>query len=258
MAADSSLITEDAVLGGRLRLRQPKRGHRVGHDAILLAAATGAHAGDRVADLGAGVGSVGLALMSRVAGLHVTLVEIDEMLCGLAAENIGLNGFAGQARAVQADVESAAGLAVAGLAPESFDRVLMNPPFNDGSRLNASPDPRRRLAHVAAPELLVRWTAAAAALLKPHGTLTLIWRAEDLAEVRGALEGAFGSLAVMPVLPREGADAIRVLVRAMRGGQGLEFVYPALALNDLQNRPTEAAEAVLRSAEALPLAGAAL
>ena len=33
-------FTDDAVLGGRLILRQPRTGHRVGHDAILLAAAT--------------------------------------------------------------------------------------------------------------------------------------------------------------------------------------------------------------------------
>jgi tRNA1(Val) A37 N6-methylase TrmN6 len=252
MAADSATITEDAVLGGRLRLRQPKRGHRVGHDAILLAAATGA--GDLVVDLGAGVGGAGLALAARVPGIHVTLVEIDQTLAGLAAENIQLNQFAERARAVHADVENLAALAAAGLAAGSVDRVLMNPPFNDASRQNVSPDPRRRLAHVAAPGLLARWTATAAVLLKPQGTLTLIWRADGLAEVREALVGAFGGLAVLPVLPREGSEAIRVLVRAVKGGKGPEVSYSALALNDAQNRPTAAAEAVLRAGEALPLA----
>lgn len=254
MAADTATITEDAVLGGRLKLRQPKRGHRVGHDAILLAAATGAQAEEHVADLGAGVGAAGLALATRVPGVNITLVEIDEALCALAAENVGLNRFAGRARAVHADVENVAGLAAAGLVSESFDRVLMNPPFNDGSRQNVSPDPRRRLAHVAPPGLLERWAATAAVLLKPQGTLTLIWRADGLAEVRAALNGAFGSLAVMPVLPREGADAIRVLVRAVKAGKGPETAYPALTLNNAESRPTETAEAVLRASEALPLA----
>jgi tRNA1(Val) A37 N6-methylase TrmN6 len=254
MAADSATITEDAVLGGRLRLRQPKRGHRVGHDAILLAAATGVQAGEQVVDLGAGVGGAGLALAARVAGVHVTLVEIDATLCDLAAENIQLNRLEDRARAVHADVENVAGLSAAGVAPGSFDRVLMNPPFNDAGRQNVSPDPRRRLAHVAAPGLLKRWTETVAALLKPQGTLTLIWRADGLAEVREALEGAFGGLAVLAVLPREGADAIRVLVRAVKDGKDREVAYPALVLNDAHNRPTAAAEAVLRSAEALPLA----
>ena len=56
------------MLGGRLRLRQPLSGHRVGHDAILLAAATGGRAGELAVDLGAGVGAAGLALAARVAG----------------------------------------------------------------------------------------------------------------------------------------------------------------------------------------------
>ena len=83
--------SEDAVLGGRLRLRQPLRGHRVGHDAILLAAATGARAGEHAIDLGAGVGAAGLALAVRVAGLKVTLVDLDSVLCALATYNARLN-----------------------------------------------------------------------------------------------------------------------------------------------------------------------
>ena len=87
--------SEDAVLGGRLVLRQPRRGHRVGHDAILLAAATTAHAGERAIDLGAGVGAAGLALARRVEGLAVTLVEIDPALAQLGRDNAERNGLAG-------------------------------------------------------------------------------------------------------------------------------------------------------------------
>ncbi|MGB2598416.1 MAG: methyltransferase, partial [Pseudolabrys sp.] len=76
--------TEDGILGGRLRIRQPLRGHRVGHDAILLAAATGARGGEHAIDLGSGVGAAGLALAARVPELTVTLVEIDAALCALA------------------------------------------------------------------------------------------------------------------------------------------------------------------------------
>ena len=69
MTTDVLATSEDAVLGGRLRLRQPLKGHRVGHDAILLAAATGGRSGEHAADLGAGVGAAGLALAARVGGL---------------------------------------------------------------------------------------------------------------------------------------------------------------------------------------------
>ena len=64
--------------------------------------------------------------------------------------------------------------------------------------------------------------------------------------MRGALAGMFGSVAVLPVLPRDGVAAIRVLVRAVKAGQCEEKTYPPLVLNDAQNRPTAAAEAILR------------
>ncbi|MBI1205271.1 MAG: methyltransferase [Rhodopseudomonas sp.] len=251
---DSIETTQDAVLGGRLQLRQPKRGHRVGHDAILLAAATAAQAGDVVVDLGAGVGGAGLALAARVAGVAVTLVEIDPSLCALAAFNAGLNRMDGRVRAVVADAGDSASLAAAGLGQASADGVLMNPPFNDPRRQSSSPQASRRLAHVADDGLLPRWLAAANWLLKPGGTVTLIWRAEALDAVLAALTSAFGDVVVMPVLPRPGASAIRVLARAEKSGSGPRRDLPALILNDIENRPSAEAEAVLRAAEPLALA----
>src|SRR5258708_35176070 len=108
-ASDTSFVrmpaegAEDAVLGGKLRLKQPTGGHRFGHDAILLAAACPARAGERVVDLGAGVGAAGLGLALRGAGPHVVLVEIDAALAALAAENAQLNAPPGRARSLVLD-----------------------------------------------------------------------------------------------------------------------------------------------------------
>src|SRR5215467_2802437 len=110
MKAESE-ISEDAVLGGALRVRQPLRGHRVGHDAILLAAATGAHANEQAVELGSGVGAAGLALAARIVGLRMTLVEIDRALCALAAENARLNRLHDRVKVVEADAEDLAELA---------------------------------------------------------------------------------------------------------------------------------------------------
>jgi tRNA1(Val) A37 N6-methylase TrmN6 len=250
---DTVETSEDAVLGGRLRLRQPLRGHRVGHDAILLAAATAARAGEHAVDLGAGVGAAGLALAVRVSGLDVTLVEIDEALCALAADNARLNRLDQWVRVLSLDAENCQALAAAGLRPGSIDRVLMNPPFNDPMHQNVSPDPRRRLAHAGAPALLRRWTATSAWLLAPQGVLTLIWRADALPDVLGALSDEFGSIAVLPVHPRPEAAAIRVLVRAVKAGRASQIAYPALILNDEHGRPTAAAEAVLRGGGTLSI-----
>src|SRR5258707_8944663 len=99
-------FTEDAFLGGQLRLRQPRSGHRAGHDAMLLAAATSARSGDRVVDFGAGVGAAGLALAKRVAGIELVLVEWDQSLADLARANAASNAIA--ADVIVLDVTSAA------------------------------------------------------------------------------------------------------------------------------------------------------
>ena len=205
-AVRSRRLTDDAVLGGRLRLTQKKRGHRVGHDAILLAAATGARPGDRVVEFGAGVGAAGLALAVRCPEVDVTLVEIDPELSGIAAENIARNGLEQRVRAVTLDVTAPADeFAARGIGPGSADRVLMNPPFNNPARQNVSPDPGRRAAHVAGDGALAGWVDGAAWALHSAGTLTLIWRADGLAEVLAALDGRFGDVAVLPVHGRAGA-----------------------------------------------------
>ena len=248
-------LTDDAVLGGRLRLKQKKRGHRVGHDAILLAAATAAQAGDWAVEFGAGVGAAGLALAMRVADAKVTLVERAPELAAIAAENIARNGLAGRVNAVTLDVTAPAdGFATFGIGPGNVDHVLMNPPFNNPSRQNVSPDPDRQAAHAAGEGALAAWIDAASWVLHSAGMLTLIWRADGLAEVLTALGDRFGDVAILPVHGRAGLPAIRVLVRARKGSRAPLVLLPGLMLNDESGRPTAAAEAVLRNAEALPLA----
>jgi tRNA1(Val) A37 N6-methylase TrmN6 len=248
-------VTEDGALGGRLRLKQPKRGHRIGHDAILLAAACPAQEGERVVDLGAGVGAAGLAVALRVAGTMVTLVEVDAGLAALATENARLNGLAARVSIAALDIGAPSrAFAAAGLAPESVARVLMNPPFNDPARQRESPDPQRRLAHAGPGGTLARWIKTAARLLRPRGTLTLIWRAEGLGEVVRALDPAFGGVAVLPVYSKAGESAIRILVRATKASGAPLALLPGLVLNDHAGRPTVQSEAVLRAGAVLPLA----
>lgn len=250
--ADPADFTDDLFLGGRLRLRQPRRGHRAGHDAILLAAATAARRGQRVVDLGAGVGAAGLALARRVGGLDLVLVEIDEGLAALARGNAQANGIAAHVATLDVAADAAA-FAAAGLGPDSVDVVLMNPPFNDAARHQASPEAGRQAAHVAPAELLASWVHAARRALKPGGLLTLIWRAEGLAEVLAALGRGFGSVEVLPVHPAPGRAAIRVLVRAVKGGRAPMVLHPGLMLGG--DHAAEAAiQSVLRGEATLPLA----
>jgi tRNA1(Val) A37 N6-methylase TrmN6 len=255
MGSGRAPITDDAALGGRLRLRQPARGHRFGHDAILLAASVPARAGDVAIDLGAGVGAAGLALARRVEGVTVRLIEINIGLASLAAENAERNGLADRVTAVALDVVGRAEwFAAAGFAPASADLVLMNPPFHDAGRVQASPDADRRVAYLAAPGAFAAWLGSAARLLRSGGILTAIYRADAMDALIGLLEPAFGAVAIQPVHPKPNAAAIRILVRAVKDASAPLRLLPGVVLNGDDGRPTAAAEAVLRGGEALPLA----
>jgi len=246
-------VTEDAFLGGKLRLRQPKSGHRAGHDAMLLAAATPARTGDRVVDFGAGVGAAGLAVATRVAGIKPVLVEIDEALAALARSNATANAIATEVLAL--DVTAGAEtFASSGLLPDSVDVVLMNPPFNDATRHRASPDQAREAAHVATAETLEGWIHAARRILKSGGHLVMIWRADGIADVLAALGRGFGSLMILAVHADATSPAIRVLVRATKGGKAPACLLSGLVLNDAALRPTPDAQTIMAGETALPLA----
>jgi tRNA1(Val) A37 N6-methylase TrmN6 len=246
----SFAVTDDAVLDGRLKLLQPARGHRAGHDAILLAAA--APKSQAAVDLGAGIGTAGLALLARNAARHVTFVEIDVDLARLATVNAERNGLADKVLAVQSDI---ARLARRGGPPKpaaaSADRVIMNPPFNDPAQRRASPDAARRRAHAAPDGEIDSWIEAAGRLLKSNGRIVLIHRPESIATILAALDRHFGAAEVIPIHARADAPAIRIVVRAQKGKRTALLLHPAFVLTGPDNRPTHEAEAVLRGAAAL-------
>jgi tRNA1(Val) A37 N6-methylase TrmN6 len=257
MADLAGEFTEDAFLGGQLRLRQPRSGHRAGHDAMLLAAATPARPGDRVVDFGAGIGAAGLAVAKRAngfnPGIELVLVEIDAALAALARDNAASNAL--PAEVVVLDMTSGAeAFAAAGLPPDSADVVLMNPPFNDSARHRASPDKAREIAHVATGSTLPGWIHAARRILKSGGVLTLIWRADGLADVLAALDRGFGSLAILPVHADVRAPAIRVLIRAIKGGKAPTQLHAAVLLNDESGVPNKQVQEILMGRATLPLA----
>jgi len=251
MSDPVTAVTEDGFLGGQLRLRQPRSGHRAGHDAILLAAATPARPGDQVVDLGAGVGAAGLAVARRVSGIDLALVEIDPTLAALARSNATANALS--ADVIVLDIEAdASAYAEAGLAPDSADVVLMNPPFNDPARHRASPDPVRERAHVATGTTLESWVHAARRVLRSNGRLAMIWRADGIAEVLAALERGFGSVEILPVHADVTAPAIRILVRAIKGGRAPTWLHAALLLNDQSGVPNKAVQEILAGKGELP------
>ncbi len=246
-AAPTSL---DAILGGRLRLRQPIGGHRVGADAVLLAAAAGAPA-RRLVDVGAGVGAVGLALLQRWPEALGDLVEIDPGLAALARENAALNGLSARARVVAADALDAPGRREAGLADGAADLVVANPPFFEARTVRASPDSRRARAHVAparpdAVSPLEAWIVAGLALLAPGGRFVMIHRPDALGAILLAIGRRLGGLALLPVHPRADENAHRLLIAGVKGSKAPLRIAPPLVLHQASGAFTARAEAIHR------------
>lgn len=236
--------SDDAILGGKLSLLQPRSGHRAGHDAILLAAA--APKSMLALDLGAGIGTAGLAMLARKIAWQVTLVEIDPALSALSSENAERNGFANSVRIVRGDVTQSIALPM-----DAFDLVIMNPPFNDSTSLQASPDAARARAHVSDDSMTERWILRAARHCKSGGTLTIIHRPEATLPILKSLDGRFGAIEIIPVFPKPDANAIRLIVRAIKGRKTPTQMLPGITLNDKDGKPTEAAERILREGASL-------
>lgn len=238
-------------LGGRLRLRQGARGHRVGTDAILLAAATPSETKGLLLDVGAGVGAVGLSAALLAPRATVGLVEIDSGLCALAQENIAANELESRASTFETDLLSAAARRASRLANESAEVVLTNPPYLSAGRARVSPDRARALAHVSATGL-EPWTRACLALLRPGGIFVMIHRADALTDCLASLHRRLGGLAVMPVAPRAGLPATRILLRGTKGSKAPLTLLPPLVLHDAEGRFTPQAEAIHRGDRGLP------
>jgi tRNA1(Val) A37 N6-methylase TrmN6 len=246
-AADG--LSLDAWLGGRLKLTQPKRGHRVGSDAALLAAACDTSSG-RVVDVGAGVGAVGLALVRRCERLHADLVEIDAVLARLARDNAERNGLGKRVRIFQVDVSDARARREAGLADETADAVVTNPPFFEAGAARASLDEARARARIfSAGEpgaALMNWIRACLALIRPGGRFVMIHRPDALQPILAAVENRLGALALLPVQPRAGASAHRLLVSGVKGSKAPLRIAPALVLHESDGRLTAEADAIHR------------
>ena len=202
--------TDDAFLGGRLRLWQPVRGYRAGIDPILLAAAVPANAGQAVLELGCGTGVVLLSLGARVPGLNLTGVELQPGYAELARRNAARNGIA--AEIVEADLRALP----PGLRARSFDHVVANPPYFDrSSGVSAADAGRERAFGEGVP--LADWVAAGMRRLHPQGRMTLIQRADRLPDLLSALGGR--GVTVRPIAARTGRNADRVIVAATKGGR---------------------------------------
>ncbi|MEM9724280.1 MAG: methyltransferase, partial [Pseudomonadota bacterium] len=203
-------LSEDALLGGAVTIVQPREGFRASTDAVLLAAACRAEPGARVLDVGCGVGAAALCLAYRRPGLALEGLDIQEPLIELSRRNAARNGLGGWL-AHCADIRDAPLF----VRSTSYDHVLTNPPYYAAESGPASPSTGRDVAH-RETAALGDWLDFCLRRLKPRGALTVIQRIERLPEMLAALEGRAGAIRALPLSPRRGAAAKRVVVTAVK------------------------------------------
>lgn len=253
---NASTTTDDAFLGGQLMVLQPRSGYRAGLDAVLLAAAAPVKPGDRVLDAGSGVGVVGLCVAAREPAAHVMLVDKEPELVALAGQNIVRNGLQDRVAVVEADVTGPARMLItAGVESDSFAHVVVNPPFHTEGHGRRPRSAIKAAAHAMPAGQLARWIAFAARVARPDGTLTVVHRADALTELLGRIDGRFGALKVLPIYPREGAPASRILLQGRKGSRAPLTILPGLILHGANNEFRPNVAGILRHGEPLDLGG---
>lgn len=238
-------LTEDRFLGGRIVARQPRVGFRSGTDAVMLAAAVPVRTGERVLELGCGVGVASLCLCARVRDCLITGVDFAPELIAIAEENARTNEMELHVRFELADA-----LRLPRHLRRSFDHVLVNPPFHPSTG-QTSPNAGRALS-LSDLGSLDTWIKAAFARVVSGGTLTLILRADRSAEALAATP-PYG-ITVFPLWPSVGASAKRTILQIRKNSKAPFQLAAGIVLHDDEGRYTVQADAVLRNVASLALA----
>lgn len=246
-------LSADKFLGGRLVLRQPRKGYRAGADPVLLAAAVLARPGESLLDLGCGAGTAALCAGARVPGLRLAGLERQPAYAELARRNARENGLEMTVTCGDLSVMPEA------LRQQQFHHVIANPPyFRRDASVRARADDREGALGEETP--LALWVDAAARRCRPGGTVTFIHRAERLPDLMTAFAARLGSLELKPLVPRAGRESQLVLLRGRKGGRAAFRLHAGLLLHEgeahseLGSDYTDEASRIMRAAAPLEFA----
>jgi tRNA1(Val) A37 N6-methylase TrmN6 len=241
-------VIETTLLDGRVALLQPKDGFHAAIDTVFLAAAVPAKDGDQVLDVGCGVGSAGLCVLSRKQNIYLTGIDIQQEMIDLALQNATLNNVTGNCRFFQADLQKEKIIE-----DNAFQIVMMNPPYQEAGTYFPSPHKTRTWSHAeeASGAKLQDWIKYAHRKLKQGGTLVMIHRADRLDAVIAGLQARrwFGSLVIHPLWPKKGENAKRVILIAKKERYKPIILTQGLIIHEKNGDYTPEAKEILRKGQ---------
>ncbi len=244
MGSIMSNAVEIQVLDKRVRLLQPADGaFRTSLDSVMLAAACPAKSGDHVLDLGCGVGGASFCLTYRCPEIRLSGVEWEQVYFDLAQQNAALNGVSDRSEFYCCDIRDFE-------VPQKpiYDQVMLNPPFREARDHTPSPHELRAKAHGHQEEelSLEDWIKVAHRLLKNGGGITIIYPASGTDRIIRGLGKMFGAVEIIPLWPRVGVEAKRVIIRAIKDRKTPARIHAGLVLHEADGSYTTQADQVLR------------
>lgn len=212
-------FTKDAIMGGKIIIKQPSKGYRVGIDAILLASLVEANDGDKVLDMGAGVGSISLCLLKRLPLLNVTSIEKNTVYFNTSKENKDINTFAQHYTPILFDIVDYKNSSNVHkeLKEAFFDVIVSNPPYYCADSNNISPSPLKKVANTESSAKLQDFINAAYYFLKHQGSLYMIHNSNRLSEIVNlATSNKWGGITVYPIYSFVNSKALRVIIKMQK------------------------------------------
>ncbi len=170
--------TMDHVGAYDLKIIQPKNGYRFSLDPVLLSDFAG-NGALKILDLGTGCGIIPLIMASKSANATVVGVEFQTEMASFARRNVAGNNLSDRVEIIESDIMSLKGR----LEPEGFDLVISNPPYRKPGEGKTSPKAGRDLARHESTATLADFLAVAKRLVKPGGSVCMIYHPERLSEL---------------------------------------------------------------------------
>ena len=244
--------TVDAILDGRLRIIQKKKGYRFSLDALLLAHFAALREGDDLIDLGTGGGIIALILAQRFCCGRVLGIDIQEELAAMAKRSVILNNLEGYVEIRRGDVrcpETFCG-------PQSFSAAVFNPPYRRLRSGRMNPDSEKAVARHEIAGTAADFLAAAVYALRPGGRVYVIYPAARMVELLARMrERRVEPKRLRLVHSRHGGSGAFVLLEGVKGGREELKVLPPLFIHEDAGGYTPEMTEIFRDLSAFPARG---